>query len=166
MAAPKLTLVAAVARNGVIGKDNRLPWHLPEDLAHFKALTTGNAVIMGRKTWESLPPKFRPLPQRLNIVVSRDPAYRADGATTVTSLAAAVAEADDKPAFVIGGAEIYEQSLALADCLELTEVELDCEGDAFFPAFDRQRWRETARERHRSASGVDYAFVTYQHFTE
>jgi dihydrofolate reductase len=166
MASPKLTLVAAVARNGVIGKDNRLPWHLPEDLAHFKALTTGNAVIMGRKTWESLPQKFRPLPQRLNIVVSRDPAYRADGATVVTSLPAAVAAAGDKSAFVIGGAEIYEQSLALADCLELTEVELDCEGDAFFPEFDRKRWRETARARHRSATGLDYAFVTYQPFME
>jgi len=162
MPAPTLTLVAAVARNGVIGKDNRLPWHLPEDLAHFKALTTGHAVAMGRKTWDSLPAKFRPLPERLNIVITRDAAYRAEGAVTATSLAAAVAAAGDKDLFVIGGAEIYALALPLAHRLELTEVDLDCEGDVFFPAFDRNVWREAAREQHRSAGGVNYAFVTYR----
>lgn len=160
--APRLTLIAAVARNRVIGRDNKLPWHLPEDLAHFKALTTGQAVVMGRKTWESLPPKFRPLPQRVNIVVTRDPAFRAEGAETANSLSAAVAAAGDKRVLVIGGAEIYAQALPLADCLELTEVDLDCEGDAFFPEFDCDAWTETARERHQSATGLDYAFVTYQ----
>ena len=118
MVTPALTLVVAIARNGVIGQDNRLPWHLPEDLAHFKALTTGHAVIMGRKTWASLPPKFRPLPQRLNIVVTRDPAFRADGAVVVHSLPDAVAAAGDKQAFVIGGAEIYGLALPLAERIE------------------------------------------------
>jgi dihydrofolate reductase len=159
---PTLTLIAAVAHNGVIGRDNRLPWHLPEDMAHFKALTTGHAVIMGRKTWDSLPPRFRPLPQRTNIVVSRDPAFRAEGATVVHALPAAVAAAGNREAFVIGGAEIYGLALPLADRLELTEVEADVVGDAFFPDFDRDLWRETARERHRSANGLGYAFVTYQ----
>ncbi|HEX8988285.1 MAG TPA: dihydrofolate reductase [Rhodocyclaceae bacterium] len=159
---PALTLIAAVARNGIIGKDNRLPWQLPEDMAHFKALTTGHAVIMGRKTWDSLPPKFRPLPQRTNIVVTRDPAFRAAGATAVHSLEAAVAAAGTGEAFVIGGAEIYALALPLADTLEITEVDLDAEGDASFPAFGRREWRETARERHQSANGLGYAFVTYQ----
>lgn len=162
MPSPTLTLIAAVARNGVIGKDNRLPWHLPEDLAHFKALTTGHAVVMGRKTWDSLPAKFRPLPQRLNIVVTRDPAFRADGAVIVHSLPAAVAAAGSEAAFVIGGAEVYALALPLADRLELTEVDVDCEGDARFPEFDRAAWREVVRERHKSANGLDYAFVTYQ----
>jgi dihydrofolate reductase len=162
MAVPSLTLIAAVARNGVIGKDNRLPWHLPEDLGHFKALTTGHAVIMGRKTWDSLPPKFRPLPQRLNIVVTRDAAFRADGAVVVHSLPAAVDAAGNNQAFVIGGAEIYALALPLADRIEFTEVDIDCEGDACFPAFDRSVWHEIARERHKSANGLDYAFVTHQ----
>ncbi|MDD5250983.1 MAG: dihydrofolate reductase [Rhodocyclaceae bacterium] len=162
MTAPTLTLIAAVARNGVIGKDNRLPWHLPEDLGHFKALTAGHAVIMGRKTWESLPPRFRPLPQRVNIVVTRDAAFAAAGARVAHSLAAAVAAAGGEDAFVIGGADLYAQALPLADRLELTEVDIACDGDAFFPDFDRDAWRETARARHRSANGCDYAFVTYQ----
>ncbi len=162
MPATTLTLIAAVAANGVIGKDNRLPWHLPEDLGHFKALTTGHAVIMGRKTWESLPAKFRPLPQRVNIVVTRDAAFRAAGAVAAHSLADAIAAAGAADAFVIGGAEIYAQALPLADRLELTEVDVASDGDAFFPDFDRNAWHETARARHRSATGLDYAFVTYQ----
>ena len=159
---PKLTVIAAVASNGVIGIANRLPWHLPEDLGHFKALTTGNAVIMGRKTWESLPPKFRPLPNRSNIVVTRDPAFRAAGAAVADSLPAAIAAAGSGDAFVIGGAELYAQALPLADRLELTEIDATYAGDAWFPDFDRGAWHEVARERHRSATGLDYAFVTYQ----
>ncbi len=166
MPAPSLTLVAAIARNGVIGKDNRLPWHLPEDLAHFKALTTGHAVIMGRKTWDSLPARFKPLPRRLNIVVTRDAAFRAEGTVIVHSLPAAVAAAGNDAAFVIGGAEIYALALPLASHIEFTEVDVDCEGDAFFPAFDRAAWRETARERHKSVNGLDYAFATYQRIQE
>lgn len=166
MPAPTLTLIAAVAANGVIGKDNRLPWHLPEDLGHFKALTTGHAVIMGRKTWESLPAKFRPLPQRVNIVVTRDAAFRAAGAEVAHSLADAIAAAGDADAFVIGGADLYAQALPLAGRLELTEIDVACDGDAFFPEVDRGDWRETARARHRSATGLDYAFVTYQRCKE
>lgn len=157
----QLTLIAAVARDRVIGRDNQLLWHLPEDMRRFKALTTGNAVIMGRKTWESLPQKFRPLPQRRNIVVTRDAAYAAPGADVVTSLEAAVAAAFDLPAFVIGGAQIYALALPLADRLELTEIDAAFDGDAHFPAFDAAAWREVARESRRADAGFDYAFVTY-----
>ncbi len=158
-----LTLIAAVARNGVIGIDNRLPWHLPADLKRFKALTTGHAVIMGRKTWQSLPEKFRPLPGRQNIVVTRNGDFRAEGATVVTSLPAAVAAAQSGEAFVIGGAELYSAALALADRLQLTEIDAAFDGDTHFPAIDPHQWRETARETHRDeAGGLGYAFVTYQ----
>lgn len=165
MTATALILIAAVARDGVIGIDNRLPWRLPEDLKHFKALTTGQAVVMGRKTWESLPPNFRPLPDRTNIVVTRTADYRAAGATVVHSLPEALAAAAGRSAYIIGGAEIYAQALPLADRLELTEVDATYAGDAFFPAFDRSAWHETAREQHRSATGLDYAFVTYRRDT-
>jgi dihydrofolate reductase len=156
-----LTLIAALARNGVIGIANRLPWHLPEDLQHFKVLTMGQAVIMGRKTWESLPPKFRPLPGRHNIVVTRDAAYVAAGATVVHSLEEAVAAAGDTAAFVIGGAELYRQALSLCDRLELTEIDADFAGDAHFPPFDRTNWREVSRTAGNAAAGFDYAFVSY-----
>ncbi len=163
---PRLTLIAAIARNGVIGKGNALPWHLPEDLKHFKQLTTGQAVIMGRKTWESLPPKFRPLPNRLNIVITRNADYLAPGATVVPSLPAAIAAAglaDNDEVFVIGGAETYAQALAIADRLQFTEIDADFEGDAHFPDWDRSQWRETARDSRRSPDNRvawDYAFVT------
>ncbi len=157
-----MTLIAAVARNGVIGKDNTLPWHLPEDLKHFKQLTTGQTVIMGRKTWESLPERFRPLPGRLNIVVTRNPAYRAEGATVVGSLAEAQNVGAGKTAYIIGGAELYTHALPLAQRLELTEIDADIDGDARFPAFDRSAWREVRREAGTSADGLRYAFVTYE----
>jgi dihydrofolate reductase len=157
-----LTLIAAVARNGVIGKDNRLPWHLPADLKHFKALTTGHAVIMGRKTWESLPEKFRPLPDRQNIVVTRNAAYLAAGAEVVDSLPAAVAAAQGDQAFVIGGAELYKAALPLADRLQLTEIDADFDGNTHFPAVARREWREAARETHRDEAELGYAFVTYE----
>jgi dihydrofolate reductase len=162
MSAPTLTLIAAVARNGVIGIDNRLPWSLPADLKHFKALTMGHSVIMGRKTWESLPPRFRPLPGRHNIVVTRDAGYRAEGATIATTLPAAVSQAQDGEAFVIGGAKLYVAALPLADRLQLTEIDSTFEGDTHFPTIDRQHWRETAREAHHDEAGLRYAFVTYQ----
>jgi dihydrofolate reductase len=153
-------LIAAVAANGVIGRDNRLPWHLPEDLKHFKALTMGHPMIMGRKTWESLPGR---LPGRPHIVVSRNPDYQAEGAAVVGSLAAAIAAAGDSDeVFVIGGAELYAQALAIADRLQLTELDAAYDGDASFPDWDRGRWRETARESHRTAAGLGYAFVTYE----
>lgn len=156
-------LIAAIAANGVIGKDNQLLWHLPGDLKRFKALTTGQAVIMGRKTWESLPEKFRPLPGRRNLVISRNPAYVAAGAQVVASLDAALAAcADLAVAFVIGGAEIYALALPGADRLELTELATSFEGDAVFPAIDPRRWTAARGERH-NENGLDYTFVTYTH---
>jgi dihydrofolate reductase len=153
-------LIAGIARNGVIGRDNKLPWRLPEDLKHFKALTMGHPMIMGRKTWESLPGK---LPGRQHIVVTRDPAYCADGATVVGSLQAAVAAAGEvDEVFVIGGAELYAQAFEFADRLQLTEIATDFAGDAHFPDWNRAAWREAARATHRAEAGFDYAFVTYE----
>ena len=157
---PRLTLIAAVARNRVIGSDNALPWRLPADIKRFKELTLGHPIIMGRKTWVSL---GRPLPGRSNIVISRDPDFSAPGATVVASLAAALAAcAGAQEAFVIGGAEIYALALPAAQCLQLTEIDRAFPGDTHFPDFDPSAWRETARERHRAEAGFDYAFVTYQ----
>lgn len=156
-----LTLIAAIARNGVIGMDNRLPWHLPADLKHFKTLTAGHAVIMGRKTWESLPEKFRPLPGRQNIVVTRNTAYAASGASVASSLPDALATATGDEAFVIGGAELYQAALPLADRLQFTEIDAEFEGDTWFPARDQRQWREAAREVHHGEAGPGYAFVRY-----
>jgi dihydrofolate reductase len=161
MSKPTLTVIAAVARNGVIGLDNRLPWHLPADLKHFRALTLGHTVIMGRKTWESLPAGFRPLPGRRNIVVTRDGSYRAEGATVASSLPAAIAATDGGEAFVIGGAELYKAALPLADGLQLTEIGAIFDGDTHFPAIDHDQWREVARESHHDEAGFGYAFVSY-----
>lgn len=161
MTKPVLTLIAAVARNRVIGIDNRLPWRLPADLKRFKALTLGNTVIMGRKTWESLPDSYRPLPGRHNIVITRDPDYHAEGATVAHSLPAALSAVRSGDAFVIGGAELYATVLSQADCLQMTEIDADFEGDTFFPVIDPQQWRESSRQSHRDEAGFDYAFVSY-----
>lgn len=158
MKTPLISIIAAMAANRVIGIDNRLPWRLPEDLQHFKRLTLGHHVIMGRKTWESLPGK---LPGRPHVVITRDTGYRAEGALVVHSLEEAVAAAgDDSEIFFIGGENLYRQALALADRIYLTEIQRDFEGDARFPEFDLGVWRETSRERHES-NGFAYHFVTY-----
>ncbi|PIY28207.1 MAG: dihydrofolate reductase [Comamonadaceae bacterium CG_4_9_14_3_um_filter_60_33] len=158
----KLNLILARARNGVIGANNALPWHLPEDMAHFKRTTLGCPVIMGRKTWDSLPVKFRPLPGRLNVVVTRQIDWRGEGAVVVNSLEAACAACPaDSTAWVIGGAELYAQALALASCAVVTELDADFEGDAFAPHFGPE-WREVARESHISSSGLPFSFVTYK----
>jgi dihydrofolate reductase len=156
---PRITLIAAVARNGVIGRDNALLWHLPEDMRHFRAVTSGHPVIMGRKTWESLPPRFRPLPGRRNIVVTRQPAWQADGAKMVASPEAALAllSASDH-AFVIGGAELYAAMLPWADELLLTEIDRDFDGDVFFPAWDGGRFVEASRQTHAAAAPNDFGF--------
>ena len=157
-----LSLIAAVARNHAIGKDNQLLWHLPEDMKHFRETTRGKPVIMGRKTWESLPEAFRPLPGRHNIVVSRDPAYTAPGADLAGSLEAALTLAGDaQEVFVIGGEQLYRAALPLADRLYLTEVEVAPEADAFFPEVDRALWQESER-RQSTTSTPPCAFVTYQ----
>ena len=157
---PRIYLLAAVAANGIIGVDGRLPWHLPEDLKHFKKLTLGHPIIMGRKTWESL---GRPLPQRENIVVTRNPDYDAPGAAVATSLEAALALcAGETVAFVIGGQQLFADSLPIASGLVLTEIYKDYEGDTWFPPYDRAQWRETQRESHTAADGMRFDFVLYQ----
>ena len=157
----KLGLVYARARNGVIGREGLLPWHLPEDLAHFKKVTMGAPVIMGRKTWESLPPRFRPLPGRRNVVVTRQAQWSAPGAETADSLQAAVAMCEPSAhAWVIGGADIYRQAVPLAQVAEVTEIDADFEGDAYAPQLGAG-WTELAREEHTAAGGMRFAFVTY-----
>ena len=157
----QINLIYARAANGVIGKDNAMPWHLPEDMAHFKQLTGGCPVIMGRKTWDSLPAKFRPLPGRHNIVISRQAGYLAEGASTAASLdqALCLCEADSQ-VWVIGGAQIYALAEPLADRVEVTEIAQQFDGDAFAPDLG-PRWQEAARQAHVSANGLHFSFVTY-----
>lgn len=157
---PRVHLVAAVASNGVIGAWGKLPWHLPEDLQHFKALTYGHPVIMGRRTWDSL---GKPLPGRNNIVLTRSQGFEAPGASVVCSLEAALILCTEAPvAFVIGGADLYAAALAYADVLLLTEIQRDYEGDARFPDLDRGTWRESERIPHMSVDGLRYDFVRYE----
>lgn len=157
---PKIYLVAAVASNGVIGRKGQLPWHLPEDLKHFKRLTLGHPVIMGRRTWESL---GRPLPGRDNIVVTRQAGYDAPGAALASSLEAALALSAGEPVvFVIGGQQLFAESLPIAAGLVLTEIDREYEGDTWFPPYDRSRWRESQREHHTAADGTKFDFVLYE----
>ena len=157
---PKVYLIAAVAANGVIGKDGGLPWHLPEDLKHFKRLTLGHPVIMGRRTWESL---GKPLPGRENIVVTARPGYEAPGAAVANSLAAALALCAQEPvAFVIGGQQLFAEALPVAAGLVLTEIQRDFPGDAWFPPYDRSKWREAQREAHTAGDGTRFDFVLYE----
>ncbi len=158
-ATPRIAIIAAVARNRVIGRDNAMPWHLPEDLRRFRALTMGHPIVMGRRTWESL---GRPLPGRRNIVVSRDPAFAPQGAEATASLDAALAAcAGAQQVFVIGGAQLYAAALPLADRLYLTEIQRDFAGDTLFPEWDRGAWRELAREPQPPRDGLEYVFTTY-----
>ena len=162
----RLTIVAAVARNGTIGRDGDLLWRLPEDLAHFRALTMGHPVIMGRKTWDSLPAKFRPLQGRRNIVLSRDGGLKLDGAEVFASLDDALAAtAGAEQVFVVGGAQLYALALPLADRLALTEIDADFEGDCHFPDWPRAQFGEVSRTTHHSPAdrghGWDYHFVVY-----
>ncbi|GBG15051.1 dihydrofolate reductase [Novimethylophilus kurashikiensis] len=156
----RLSVIAALARNRVIGRDNDLPWHLPEDLKRFRALTMGHHIVMGRKTYESL---GRLLPGRTTVIVTRNHDYQVPGAVVVHSLEEAVTACGDDPeVFLIGGAELYQQSLALAGRLYLTEIDAEFEGDAYFPAFSQDGWRETARESHTSGEGLPFSYVTYE----
>lgn len=158
-----VALIAAVARNGAIGRDNDLLWRDPQDLAHFRQATLGCPVVMGRRTWDSLPPRFRPLPGRRNVVVTRDPQWRADGAEAATSLADALARLVGAPkVFVIGGAQLYAAALPWADELVLTEIDAELDGDAHFPRWDRADFDEVAREPCTAADGTRFAFVTYR----
>lgn len=159
----RIALVAAVARGGVIGRGGALPWRLPEDLRRFRELTTGHAVVMGRKTWDSLPERFRPLPGRRNVVVTRDASWSADGAERAGSLEEALRVLAGEPrVFVIGGAEVFAQALPLADELYLTELDLEVEGDTFFPGWERDAFAVVARERLVALDGTPFSFVTYR----
>jgi dihydrofolate reductase len=159
---PGLELVAALARNGVIGRDHGLPWRLPADLKHFRRLTWGHPVLMGRRTWDSI---GRPLPGRRNLVLTRDPAWRADGATAVDSVDAARALAGPASTLmVIGGAEVYRLCLPLAERLRLTLIEAEIEGDVRFPEWRAEEWTELERESHPADSEHRwaYSFVTLE----
>jgi len=157
-----VTLVAAVARGGVIGRGGTIPWRLPEDLARFKELTTGHAVVMGRRTWDSLPDRFRPLPGRRNVVVTRSAEWGAAGAERASSVEDALHLLEGaERVFVIGGGEIYAAALTRADELLLTEIDLEVEGDTLFPPYDRAAFDEVARAERVSADGTRFAFVTY-----
>ena len=149
----RISFVVARADNGVIGRDGALPWHIPEDLKHFRRLTMGKPIVMGRKTWDSL---GKALPGRHNIVVSRNPAFAAEGATVVRSLAAAFEAAEGEEAVVIGGAALFAEALPLATRIHLTEVHSTPEGDVTMPPFG-DAWRETAREPRDG-----YSFVTLE----
>lgn len=164
----KLSLIVARAANGCIGRNNKLPWYLPEDLKYFKKVTFGKPIIMGRKTWESLK---GPLPGRTNIVISRQPGYQADGIKVVHSLQEAIALAesialidDIDEVVVIGGAQIYAEALPCADILYLTEVHAEVDGDAFFPPYNGEEWQVVGREDFPAAgpNPYDYSFVIYQ----
>lgn len=158
---PIISLIAAMAKNRVIGIRNTLPWQLPADLQHFKKLTLGHPVIMGRKTFESI---GRPLPGRLNIIISRSSYNAPAECKVVDSIASAIALcAGHDEAFVIGGEQLYRQALSVADRLYLTEIDAEIEGDAWFPEFDLHAWQETQRESHYdSDNGYRYHFVIYQ----
>ena len=162
MSRPRVSLIAALAQNRVIGIENRLPWKLPEDLAHFKALTLGHPILMGRKTFESL---GRPLPGRRNIVITRNAGYQPSGCEIVTSIPEAIAlcgEAEE--IFFIGGAELYKQVLPLVDRLYLTEVQIEAQGDAWFPEFDHNAFSEISRASHVGEKGyaLRFDFVVYE----
>ena len=158
----RISLIAALGRNRGIGKDNELLWKIPDDLARFKSLTQGHPVIMGRRTWESIPERFRPLPGRTNIVITRDPAYAATGALLAQSFPEALSRARDaegaEEIFAIGGQQVYECALPFASRLYLTLVDDEKEGDAFFPAYEDQFAKEAFREE-REHAGLRYAWV-------
>jgi len=158
---PRIALIAAVAKNRVIGVHNTLPWRLPEDLQHFKALTMGHHILMGRKTFESI---GRPLPGRTMVIISRNDYSAPPGCLVAHSIPDALAAcAGDQEVFFVGGAQLYEQALPLADRLYLTEIHAEFAGDAWFPQFERTAWREFSRSpRHDAASTLDYDFVVYQ----
>lgn len=157
----RISLVLAMASNGMIGVDGGMPWRIPDDMKHFKAVTMGKPIVMGRKTWDSFPKK--PLPGRTNIVITRDANWRAEGAVVAHALDEAFAKASDAEEIaVIGGAQIYKLALPRADLVHLTEVHRDFAGDTHMPLFDATQWRETSRENHTMPDGLGYSFVTLE----
>ena len=157
----RIAFVVAVSRNGVIGRDGGLPWHISTDLKRFKAITMGKPLIMGRKTWDSLPPRFRPLPGRANLVITRQEGWHAQGAQTFAGLQQALEFCKEfADVWVIGGAQLFAQAPPLADTAVVTEIDAEFEGDAYAPQFG-PRWTEVAREAHVSSTGLRFSFVTY-----
>ncbi len=157
-----ITIIAAIGKNNELGKDNDLIWHLPNDLKRFKKVTAGHHVIMGRKTYESL---GKPLPNRTNIIITRNSNFKANNCVIVHSLEEAIEAAkEDANPYILGGAEIYKQALQIADSLDLTHVDATLDADAFFPEIDKKRWTEIAREDHfkDDRHQYDYSFVTYK----
>ncbi|WP_421877178.1 dihydrofolate reductase [Marinoscillum sp.] len=157
----KISMIAAMGQNRVIGKDNDIPWHLPDDFQYFKNTTKGHYVLMGRKNFESLPPRFKPLPDRPNVVITRNKQYQAEGAVVVNSLEQAIEKAkmkDETEAFIIGGGEIYQLGLDLADTIYLTEINGSFEGDTHFPEFDKTIWQETSRQHHPADDRHQFSF--------
>lgn len=154
-----LTAIVAIAQNGIIGNNNDLIWHLPDDLKHFKTLTKGHTIIMGRKTWESIGAK--PLPHRPHIIITRNADYKAEGAIVVTSIEDALKAIDptDEQPFIVGGAEIYKLAMPFVQRLEITTVHHDFDGDTSFPDFDKSEWKETWSERHEKDEKHQYAFT-------
>lgn len=162
---PRLVVVAAIARNGTIGNGRELVWRIPEDLAHFKRVTLGHPVLMGRRTWDGLPPRFRPLPGRRNLVLTRQPGWQATGAEVVHTLDEAIELCrTSERLYVIGGAQLWALALPRVDELVLTEIDRDFAGDTVFPPWDRSAFVETARERVHAAEPNDFEldFVTYR----
>lgn len=162
-----ISLIAALSKNHVIGKNNDLPWHLPDDMKYFMLTTKGHHTIMGRKNYDSIPEKFKPLPNRTNIVVTHQRSFRAPGCIVVNSLERGLQlakENGERETFIIGGAEIYKLGIAHANKLYLTEIDAIIEGDTFFPDFDKNEWREVSRKKH----GIDerhpynFDFVIYE----
>jgi dihydrofolate reductase len=159
MGHPRISIIAAMARNRVIGINNTLPWRLPEDLKHFKALTLGHHILMGRKTYESL---GRPLPGRTSVVITRSQDLKVPGCLVANSIAKAVAACDDdNEIFFIGGEELYRQALDIADRIYLTEINAEFAGDAWFPEFDMNLWQEAGRKPCKSESGLECEFLIY-----
>ncbi len=163
----KISMIAAVAANKVIGKDNDMVWSLPDDMKFFMTKTSGHNIILGRKNYESLPKKFRPLPNRVNIVMTRNEAYEAEGTVIVRSLPEAIKIAEDngeEEVFIIGGGEIYKLGLEIADTMYITEIKGEFEGDAFFPDYDSKVWKEVERIHHPvdEKHAYEFDFVTYE----
>ena len=162
----QINMIFARSANGVIGHNNTMPWHLPEDLAHFKKLTLGHPVIMGRKTWDSLPLKFRPLPGRTNVVITRQTDWQAAGAHTARSLKNALLHCEkSSEVWIIGGAQIYGQAEPLANRIEVTHIDKDFAGDAFAPTLGPE-WAQSRREDHVASSGLNFSFITYTKSSE
>jgi dihydrofolate reductase len=156
-----ISLIAAVANNNVIGKDNQLIWHLPADLKHFKRITMGHVVVMGRKTYESM---MKPLPGRVNVIITRNENYHVEGVIIATSLNAALKDMNVEEVFIIGGGEIFKQGMALANKIYLTQIHADFEGDTFFPEINPHEWIIIQEEKHLKdeKNHYDYTYITYQ----